>query len=119
MRSDLMLMRSTDAAPETTDIPLGAIEALHLIFELFELRDQGYVRTSLWNVWCRDIDRFLNAPKIRAGRDQIRNEFEGHNRFIGWLEQRQDEIAAKSLGLTPGHKPGRFDPSAFELNRRL
>ncbi len=107
MRSDLISTRSAGSdAAEAPEIPLGAIEALHLIFELFQLRAQGYVRTSQWNVWCRDIDRFLNAPKIRSGREQIRREFEGHNHFIEWMERRQDEIAARTVSAS--HGPGRL-----------
>jgi hypothetical protein len=96
MRADLMSTRIAD--PDLSDdsqIPPGALETLHIIYELFELRVQGYVRTSIWNVWCRDIDRFLNAPKIRQGREQIRQEFQGHLRFIAWVEQRQDGLAAE------------------------
>jgi hypothetical protein len=97
MRADLMSASSADSDPsDGQKIPPGALETLHIIYELFELRVQGYVRTSIWNVWCRDFDRFLNAPKIRQGRDQIRQEFQGHLRFITWVEQRQDKLAAEA-----------------------
>jgi hypothetical protein len=90
MRSDLLSTRATDV-----DQP-GALETLHLIFELFELRDQGYVKASIWTVWRRDIDRFLSAPKIRQGREQVRREFEGHHKFIAWMERCQDELSAET-----------------------
>jgi hypothetical protein len=89
-RSDLLSARSADVDLSAgAEIPPGALETLHLIFELFELRDQGYVRASLWTVWRRDIDRFLDTPRMRQGHDQIRREFEGHEKFIAWLEARQ------------------------------
>ena len=89
MRGDLLAARSADVdSSGAVELPPGALETLHLIYELFELRDQGYVRASLWAVWCRDIDRFLNAPRIRQGHDQILREFEGHLKFISWIEER-------------------------------
>ncbi|WP_447250526.1 hypothetical protein [Mesorhizobium sp. ORM8.1] len=97
MRSDLLATRAVDKdMSDDSEIPAGAMETLHLIFELFELRDQGYVRTSIWTVWSRDIDRFLNAPKIRHGREQIRREFEGHRKFIAWMDQRLDVLVART-----------------------
>jgi len=102
MRADLMSTRNAAPDPsEDPQIPPGALETLHIIYELFELREQGYVRTSIWNVWCRDFDRFLNAPKIRQGREQIRQEFRGHLRFIAWVEQRQDRLPTEANGA-PG-----------------
>jgi hypothetical protein len=97
MRSDLLSTRATDVdQSDGPEIPPGALETLHLIFELFELRDQGYVKASIWTVWRRDIDRFLSAPKIRQGREQVRREFEGHHKFIAWMERCQDELSAET-----------------------
>jgi hypothetical protein len=90
MRSDLLLTRAVNLDPDPErEIPVGAIETLHLIFELYELRLQGYVKGSFWAVWGRDIDRFLNAPLIRLGHNQIKVEFEGHAKFVSWIESRQ------------------------------
>jgi hypothetical protein len=90
MREDLMTTRlsSPDCTAERV-IPTGAIETLHLIFELYQLKGQGYVKTSIWAVWCRDIDRFLRASIIRQGHQQLKDEFEGHPMFIRWIEERQ------------------------------
>ncbi len=96
MRSDLLSTRMShlDHA-QPREIPAGAMETLHMIFELFELKDQGYVKNSSWVVWCRDIDRFLNAPAILQGREQVRREFEGHQKFIIWMEERQVALSAQ------------------------
>lgn len=96
MRSDLLSTRAVDPDPsQEREIPPGAIETLHLIFELYELKEQGYVKASIWAVWRRDIDRFLNAPAIRQGHDQVGREFEGHPHFIGWIGERQAEGAVR------------------------
>ncbi len=101
MRSDLISMRSLAVEPgQEIEIPVGAIETLHLIFELYELKVQGYVKNSMWVVWVRDIDRFLSAPTIRQGHEQVRREFEGHRHFIAWIEQRQAELDGR-----PPHTP--------------
>jgi hypothetical protein len=71
------------------EIPPGAIETLHLIFELYALREQRYLNTNTWSVWYRDIERFLNAPLIREGAAQLRSEFEGHPDFIEWVARCQ------------------------------
>ena len=95
MRSDLLSTRVTHLDHSPKEIPAGAVETLHIIYELFELKEQGYVKKSTWTVWCRDIDRFLNAPILHQGGDQIRLEFEGHQRFLSWLEDRQVMLMAQ------------------------
>lgn len=96
MRDDLLSTRADDIDPtENYQIPPGALEALHLIFELFELKEQKYIRKTIWEVWLRDIDRFLCSPKIRQGREQIAAEFFGHRKFITWVESRQDAVQRK------------------------
>ena len=102
MRSDLLATRSAEVDPSgNAELPPGALETLHLIYELFELRDQGYVKGSLWALWRRDIDRFLNAPRVRQGHDQIRREFEGHHKFIAWLEERHGGPIGADGALAP------------------
>ncbi|KUR79012.1 hypothetical protein AQZ49_06240 [Novosphingobium sp. FSW06-99] len=95
MRSDLMLTRQT-ATPDDQpqDIPVGALETLHLIFELFELKDQGYVTQKTWTVWSRDINRFLASPIIQLGRDQIAQEFDGHTHFMDWIDSKIGALSA-------------------------
>jgi hypothetical protein len=88
MRGDLLATRALERS-ENAELPPGALETLHLIFELFELKEQGLVKASIWAVWRRDIDRFLAAPGIVNSREQIRAEFDGHSRFIAWVEQRR------------------------------
>ncbi len=91
MRGDLLaLRRSTDLDPRgECELSAGAMETLHLVFELFELKERRYVNMHMWAVWRWDIDRLLNAPTIRLANEQIRREFEGHPRFIAWLNERQ------------------------------
>ena len=77
------------SAEELSRILPGLLQVMHLIFELYELKVQGYVKPRMWAIWTRDIDRFLTTPIVRGLRDEIRHEFEGHARFLGWIERRQ------------------------------
>lgn len=74
---------------ELSRILPGLLQVMHLIFELYELKEQGYVKARLWAIWSRDIDRFLTTPIVRSLRDEIRHEFDGHRAFIDWIDRRQ------------------------------
>ena len=89
--ADLISLRQTDdISPESdAELSAGAIETLHLVFELYELKQQGYIRGGLWPLWQRDTDRLLNSPAIRQSHEHLKREFEGHPRFIAWVEERQ------------------------------
>ena len=100
MRADFMAARTsaTFYGNEEVEIPAGTLETVHLVFELFILREERYVGNKIWTIWCRDIDRLLNAPIVRQGHQQLRTEFEGHPQFIAWVETRQTHTE-----VNPGH----------------
>jgi len=67
----------------------GLLQVMHLIHELYELRAQGYVKARMWEIWSRDIDRFLVTPVVWGLREEIGLEFHGHGAFLAWIDARQ------------------------------
>ncbi|MBP2276094.1 hypothetical protein [Sphingomonas sp. PL20] len=88
--TELLPIWTAELSPdELSRILPGLLQVMHLIHELYELRAQGYVKTRMWAIWSRDIDRFLTTPIVRGLRDEIRLDFHGHGAFLDWIEQRQ------------------------------
>ncbi|MGY2735089.1 hypothetical protein [Sphingomonas sp. UYP23] len=69
-----------------------ALATLGIIFEIFTLREQGLVDPAVWNVWCRDMDRFLLAPAMLAAREQIELAFASDEAFLAWIDDRQRDL---------------------------
>lgn len=92
LRTELLPIWTAEIAPEErARILPGLLQVLHLILELYELRQQGYVPARMWAVWSRSIDRFLRTPIVRSLHDEIHFEFDGHDAFIAWIERRQGQ----------------------------
>lgn len=103
LRTELLPIWTADIAPEErARILPGLLQVLHLILELYELRQQGYVPPRMWVVWSRSIDRFLRTPIVRSLRDEIHFEFEGHDGFLAWVEQRQAQAVRARRARPPG-----------------
>ncbi|MET3723529.1 hypothetical protein ABIC35_001434 [Sphingomonas trueperi] len=95
LRTELLPIWTAELPPEeVARILPGLLQVLHLILELYELREQGYVRPRMWKIWSRNIDRFLTCPIVRSLNDEIRLEFSGHDRFIAWIEERQASVSS-------------------------
>lgn len=90
LRNELMPIWTSAVSDEARSRMLPSlVQVMHLIHELYELRAQGYVKARMWEIWSRDIDRFLVTPIVRDLRDEIRTEFHGHGAFLAWIDARQ------------------------------
>ena len=102
--TDLRSIWNEPSQEELARITPSVLQVLHLVFELYELKAQGYVNPRMWAIWSRDIERFLVTPSVLALRAEIRHEFGVHDKFVEWIEQRQaalarsDEAAFRTTG---------------------
>ena len=80
------------AALDVRDIDV-IINATFLIFELYELRRRGYVSSSIWSIWDRDIADLLRTDYFRAQWGMLRPRLHNHAHFVNWVDAQLEAIA--------------------------
>ena len=76
-----------DEKETTPEVRRAAHEAIYSIFELYELKVQGFIPTPIWKIWEPDIERLLLLPILRQELAALkRGGFARHPRFNKWVE---------------------------------
>jgi hypothetical protein len=73
------------------------LAATFLIFELFELRQRGYVENRIWTIWDQDISELLRRECFRAHWPKIKPRLLHHAHFVNW-------VSAQLSGSAPAFK---------------
>jgi hypothetical protein len=68
------------------------LNATFLIFELYELRRRGYVSSSIWTIWDRDIADLLRTDNFREQWGMLRTRLHNHVHFVNWVDAQLDAI---------------------------
>ena len=61
------------------------LSATFLIFELFELKQRGYVEHRIWTIWDQDILELLRRDDFRAHWPKIKPRLLHHTHFVNWV----------------------------------
>ena len=73
-----------------TDVILNAT---FLIFELYELRRRGYLSSSIWTIWDRDITDLLRTDYFQTHWEMLRSRLHNHVHFVNWVDAQLEAIA--------------------------
>jgi hypothetical protein len=74
-----------------TDSFEAHVAATFLIFELFELKQRGYVESRIWTIWDQDIGELLRRDAFRAHWPRIRPRLQHHSHFVTWVGAQLDD----------------------------
>jgi hypothetical protein len=78
-------------ALRSQDIEVNS-RATFLIFELYELRRRGYVSSSIWSIWDRDITDLLRSDHFRTQWDALKDRLRNHVHFVKWVDGQLNDV---------------------------
>lgn len=58
-----------------------------LCSEEFDLKNEGFVKRRIWDIWADGIISNLQKPVFRWGWEQVKNEFVFFPDFYNWVSQ--------------------------------
>jgi hypothetical protein len=77
------------------------LEACHLAYEFFALRQHRYMAAAIWEIWQPDIERLLRMPTVVREWPKLRAEFDNHPEFMVWVDRcQQKSTQSKESGAT-------------------